>query len=212
MARRRRSRKTNWKWLAFFPVLTMLVLLSQCGHSEKPKETPQNVETMVMLLMSQTPTATITPIPTDTPVPTATPTPTDTPVPTNTPTETVEWLPAVMEPSAETYYYPDGSSWTPGNVDPVYTENGTSYYADGSSWTPDNSVSDTSCHDISCGCRIWGNVNKTKGTKIYHCPNDPNYYPENFKASQGDRWFCTEAEATAAGFRPPKNAPACGGF
>ena len=81
MSRRRRSRKTNWGWLAFFPVLTMLVLLSQCGHSTKPKETPQNVETMVMLLMSQTPTPTITPIPTDTPVPTATPYLTKTPVP-----------------------------------------------------------------------------------------------------------------------------------
>lgn len=55
MARHRRNRKIEWKWLAFFPVLTILVLLSKCGHSEKPKETPQNVETMVSILMNETP-------------------------------------------------------------------------------------------------------------------------------------------------------------
>lgn len=55
MARRRRTRKIEWKWLAFFPVLTLLVLLSKCGHSEKPTPTPQNVETMVSILMNETP-------------------------------------------------------------------------------------------------------------------------------------------------------------
>lgn len=155
MKKRRRSKKTSWAWLAFFPVLTLLVLLAKCGNSSPKENKTQNVETMVMLLLSQTPTATVTPILTNTPLPS------ETPIPTNTST----------------------------------TE-----------------ATEDVCHDISCGCKIWGNVNKNKGTKIYHCPNDPNYYPENFKASQGDQWFCTEAEAIAAGFRPPKNAPDCGGL
>ena len=185
MAKRKRSNWSTSKIIAVgIAVFFWGTVISKCGYDvgkKKITDKPENVETMVMLLMSQTPTATITPIPTDTPVPTATPMPTDTPVPTNTPTEAVDWLPAVMEQSSESGILP-------------------------------TSVPDDACHDISCGCVIWGNVNKTKGTKIYHCPNDPNYYPQNFKASQGDQWFCTEAEATAAGFRPPKNAPACGGF
>ena len=78
--------------------------------------------------------------------------------------------------------------------------------------TPVPAAAAGSCHDISCGCKIWGNVNKNKGTKIYHCPNDDNYRPENFNAARGDRWFCTVAEATAEGFRAPKNAPPCGGL
>ena len=55
MVRRRRNRKIEWKWLLFFPVLTLLVLLSKCGNSEKPKETPQNVETAVSIMMNETP-------------------------------------------------------------------------------------------------------------------------------------------------------------
>ena len=84
MSRRRRSRKTSFAWMAFFPVLTLLVLLSKCGSKQTATETPQSVETMVMLLMSHTPTATVTPIPTDTPVPTNTSmTITNTPKPTS---------------------------------------------------------------------------------------------------------------------------------
>lgn len=60
MARRRKTRKIEWKWLAFFPVLTLLVLLSKCGHSEKPTPTPQNVETMVSILINETPPPEVT--------------------------------------------------------------------------------------------------------------------------------------------------------
>ena len=63
-------------WLAFFPVLTILVLLAKCGnssHKDNGVQTPQNVETMVMILMSQTPTETVTLFPTETQIPTLTP-------------------------------------------------------------------------------------------------------------------------------------------
>ena len=113
MARRRRSKKTSFSWLAVFPVLALLALLSKCGNSEKPKETPQNVETMVAMVMSQTPTPTITPTPTEPPAPTATltvtPSPTFTPVPTDTPSPYYsDWLPEVMDQSSNVVYSGNG--------------------------------------------------------------------------------------------------------
>lgn len=45
---------------------------------------------------------------------------------------------------------------------------------------------------------IKGNIN-SRGEKIYHIPGDPWY-----SITKAERWFRTEAEAQAAGFRPPK--------
>ena len=49
---------------------------------------------------------------------------------------------------------------------------------------------------------IKGNVNSS-GEKIYHCPRWRDYDRIEMIESEGDRWFCTEAEAKAAGFRAP---------
>lgn len=55
-------------------------------------------------------------------------------------------------------------------------------------------------------CRIKGNVStRNKEQKIYHCPGWPDYAETTVITSEGDRWFCSEAEAIAAGFRRPKN-------
>lgn len=56
----------------------------------------------------------------------------------------------------------------------------------------------------SGACTIKGNVN-SKGERIYHCPGWRDYYNTDVVPSNGDRWFCSEAEAQAAGFRRPKN-------
>ncbi len=53
-------------------------------------------------------------------------------------------------------------------------------------------------------CVIKGNVNPSTGTKIYHTPASRWYDRTDIKPEEGDRWFCTEAEAEAAGFRPPE--------
>lgn len=53
-------------------------------------------------------------------------------------------------------------------------------------------------------CAIKGNVNSKK-QKIYHIPGWRDYNRTDIKPEEGDRWFCTEAEATAAGFRAPEN-------
>lgn len=50
-------------------------------------------------------------------------------------------------------------------------------------------------------CAIKGNVN-SEGEKIYHTPDQRDYERTDIKPEDGDRWFCTEEEAKAAGFRP----------
>ena len=56
-------------------------------------------------------------------------------------------------------------------------------------------------------CSIKGNVN-SKGERIYHEPRDRDYDRVVMKncdhgtCANGKRWFCTEDEARAAGWRP----------
>ena len=50
------------------------------------------------------------------------------------------------------------------------------------------------------GCAIKGNV--TKNGRIYHMPWSPWYAQIRIEPDKGKRWFCTEAEALAAGWRP----------
>lgn len=50
------------------------------------------------------------------------------------------------------------------------------------------------------GCAIKGNV--TAGGRIYHMPWSPWYGKVRVEERKGERWFCSEAEAKAAGWRP----------
>ena len=52
-------------------------------------------------------------------------------------------------------------------------------------------------------CNIKGNVN-TRGERIYHMPGQKYYDETRISASHGERWFCTEEEARAAGWRASK--------
>jgi hypothetical protein len=51
-------------------------------------------------------------------------------------------------------------------------------------------------------CTIKGNVNRD-GERIYHLPGQLAYSKINMSAPQ-KRWFCSEEEARAAGWRPAK--------
>jgi endonuclease YncB( thermonuclease family) len=53
------------------------------------------------------------------------------------------------------------------------------------------------------GCYIKGNINGD-GERIYHTPDSPTYGPTRIDEGRGERWFCTEAEARAAGWRAPR--------
>ena len=51
----------------------------------------------------------------------------------------------------------------------------------------------------SSGCTIKGNIS-ARG-RIYHMPGDDSYAKTGINLAKGERWFCTEAEAQAAGWR-----------
>lgn len=53
------------------------------------------------------------------------------------------------------------------------------------------------------GCAIKGNINRD-GEKVYHTPWSPWYDRTQIDENQGQRWFCDEAEAQAAGWRPAR--------
>ena len=50
-------------------------------------------------------------------------------------------------------------------------------------------------------CLIKGNIN-SKGEQIYHVPGGKWYDKTQINTSKGERWFCSEAEAQSAGWRP----------
>ncbi len=52
------------------------------------------------------------------------------------------------------------------------------------------------------GCAIKGNIG-THG-RIYHMPGQADYAATRISPAQGERWFCSQAEARAAGFRKAK--------
>ena len=52
-------------------------------------------------------------------------------------------------------------------------------------------------------CTIKGNIS-SKGERIYHPPGCRYYNATVIDTNRGERWFCTEAEAVAAGWRRTK--------
>lgn len=52
-------------------------------------------------------------------------------------------------------------------------------------------------------CVIKGNIN-TRGERICHVPGQEYYNDTRISASHGERWFCSEGEARAAGWRKSK--------
>ena len=49
-------------------------------------------------------------------------------------------------------------------------------------------------------CRIKGNIN-SKGKRIYHVPGGNYYERTRIDVDKGERWFCSQAQARAAGWR-----------
>jgi len=50
-------------------------------------------------------------------------------------------------------------------------------------------------------CAIKGNISR-RGERIYHMPGQRDYEATKISASKGERWFCSENEARASGWRP----------
>lgn len=52
----------------------------------------------------------------------------------------------------------------------------------------------------SAACAIKGNIS-TKGERIYHSPGQRHYDRTRISRDKGERWFCSAADARAAGWR-----------
>jgi hypothetical protein len=57
----------------------------------------------------------------------------------------------------------------------------------------------------TASCSIKGNVSIRTGEHIYHMPGQTDYLDTKISPRYGERWFCTEAEARAAGWRKAGN-------
>ncbi|MFA5318497.1 MAG: thermonuclease family protein [Patescibacteria group bacterium] len=55
-------------------------------------------------------------------------------------------------------------------------------------------------------CAIKGNIN-SQGEKIYHSPGCQSYANTKIDLDNGEKYFCSEAEAEAAGWRKANNCP-----
>lgn len=57
--------------------------------------------------------------------------------------------------------------------------------------------------DAEGDCRIKGNISD-RGDRIYHVPGSRHYERTRIDTARGERWFCSVADARAAGFRAPR--------
>ncbi|WP_292549969.1 hypothetical protein [Mesorhizobium sp.] len=53
-------------------------------------------------------------------------------------------------------------------------------------------------------CNIKGNISYNGGEKIYHVPGQEYYSETRISLLKGERWFCSEEDARAAGWRPAR--------
>lgn len=51
------------------------------------------------------------------------------------------------------------------------------------------------------GCVIKGNISQSSGARIFHVPGQADYEATRIDEARGERWFCTEEAAVAAGWR-----------
>lgn len=51
------------------------------------------------------------------------------------------------------------------------------------------------------GCNVKGNISPHTGERIYHVPGQEYYRQTRVSIWSGERWFCSEVKARAAGWR-----------
>jgi len=54
-------------------------------------------------------------------------------------------------------------------------------------------------------CNIKGNISINSGERIYHVPGQEYYSATKISPQHGERWFCSEGEARAAGWRKARS-------
>ena len=156
-------------------IILMLSFIHNLGKSTTPTQQARAVSTSELL---------IAPASTETP----------TRAPSSTPIGADLWvtLTAISYLPTKT---PEARSVKSARV-PIYNGNGEliGYVGDSATSTPAPAYAAPVCLNIK------GNVN-WEGEGIYHCPGWRDYDITTIVPGEGDRYFCTEAEAEAAGFR-----------
>lgn len=73
--------------------------------------------------------------------------------------------------------------------------------------TPSETVADATPEKVAdaASCNIKGNVSHKNGTKIYHVPGQIHYSITKISQNRGERWFCSEEDARANGWRKARN-------
>ncbi len=69
-----------------------------------------------------------------------------------------------------------------------------------------SSSSSSAQSSITSSCTIKGNISSDK-ERIFHVPGCASYSKTVIDTSAGEKWFCSEAEAEAAGWRKALNCP-----
>ena len=95
-----------------------------------------------------------------------------------------------MEPEQEALQA-KGGLWSMDFVEPWEWRRGERLAASPDSPTNDNTAGQ---------CQIKGNIS-SRGERIYHVPEGQFYERTKISPTKGERFFCSEAEAEAAGWR-----------
>ena len=85
------------------------------------------------------------------------------------------------------------------NVSKPSPSNATASVPNVSSPSPSNVT--VSVPTTSSGCNIKGNISFSSGEKFYHLQGMPEYEITKIDTSKGERFFCSESEASASGWR-----------
>ncbi|WP_371155030.1 thermonuclease family protein [Jannaschia sp. 2305UL9-9] len=74
---------------------------------------------------------------------------------------------------------------------------------DPAAWRAERRAERASDRPVAPGaCRIKGNISASG--RIYHLPGSRHYDDTSINSARGERWFCSEGEARAAGWRAPR--------
>ncbi|KAA6490850.1 hypothetical protein DXT98_01435 [Agrobacterium sp. ICMP 7243] len=80
----------------------------------------------------------------------------------------------------------------------------TAFFASGGYTLLPSSTIDTARSFVDPRCNIKGNISFNSQQKIYHVPGQEYYSETIIRLENGERWFCSEDEARAAGWRKSK--------
>jgi hypothetical protein len=123
-------------------------------------------------------------------------------------TAKADWL-EIQTPYITGWVYIDYVRVT-GDVNQVPEKNNYSYIPPNDGISTSISTLDTTGCPYGCtyqkpGCDIKGNISYNTGEKIYHVPGQTFYNETVINPVYGERWFCTEDEAIANGWRKAEN-------